>query len=194
MVSHEILIKDLRQKSSDRIKQLWLEAETKAEELRSLKREELEQKKSKMAGQLKEIKGKITAPIIHKVQRSVLAIEDESMVKLSERLYALAVAMLVQVRQHDYESIFAELAREVPAISWEEIQVNPLDKELAISSFPGAEIKEDPSIIGGYCARTEGGAYRVVNTLESRLKKGWPVILPRILKEILTEENAEFAA
>lgn len=193
-MSHEILIKDLRQKSSDRIKQIWLEAEGKAEELRSLKRDELEQKKLKMVGQLKEIEGRIRAPIIHTVQRSVLAIEDESLVKLSERLYALTAAMLAQIRQHDYETIFTGLVREAPAISWEEIQVNPLDKELAMSLFPGADIKTEPSIIGGYCGCSEGGAYRVVNTLESRLKKGWPVILPRIVQEIIQEENAESAA
>lgn len=197
-MSHEILIKDLRQKSSDRIKQIWLEAETKAEELRSLKRKELEQKKSAMLGQLKDVERKITAPIIHEAQRSALTIEDESMGKLSARLYMLAVNMLVQVRQQNYEAVFAELVRELPEILWEKVQVSPLDKELAMSLFPGAEIESDPSMIGGYSASGEGGAYRVVNTLESRLEKSWPVILPPLLKEIVNEiikeANVKFTA
>ena len=193
-MSHEVLIKDLREKSSNRIQQIWLETETKAEDLRSLKRKELAKRQTEMLGQSKEMRRKITAPIIHEAQRSVLVIEDDSMLKLSERLYALAFGKLVQLRQQDYESVFAELVREVPAIAWEKVQVSPLDKELAISSFPGAEIESDPAIIGGYLASGEGGTYRVVNTLERRLEKGWPVILPFILKEIIEEHNVESAA
>lgn len=193
-MSYEVLVKDLREKSSNRIREVWLEVETKAEDLRSLKRKELAKRQSEMLGQSKETRRKITAPIIQKAQRSALVMEDDFMLKLSERLYTLAFDKLVQLRRQNYESVFAELVGEVPDIVWEKIQVNPLDKELAISAFPDAEIKADPSITGGYIASGEGGAYRVVNTLERRLEKGWPVILPLILKEIIEAQNVESAA
>lgn len=189
-MSHEALILDLRRKSSDRIKKIWGEAEVGAEELRSLKREEFERRQVEVKRQLKDEAEMIAAPILHEARRSALAIEDEAMRGLSERLYALAGSMVVQLRQQDYEDVFATLVGEVPAIDWERVWVSPKDMELAGSFFPGAEIEEDPSIIGGFIAATDGGSYQVINTLERRLEKAWQVLLPLLLKEIITVKDA----
>ena len=193
-MSHETLIQDLRQKSNDRIKQIRHEVETKAEELRSLKKEEFQRREAEVLGQLKNEAEKVASPILHDAQRTALTIEDEALQRLSERLYALATGMLDQVRQQDYQSVFAELVRELPAVTWEKVQVNPLDKEIARHHFPGSEVEAELSIIGGFIASTDGGGYQVVNTLKRRLEKGWPAILPLLLREIGEEQDASPAA
>lgn len=67
------------------------------------------------------------------------------------------------------------------------MRVNPADGERAAVLFPGARIETDPAISGGMEAITEGGRMRVVNTLEKRLARGWPDILPHLLAEAATD-------
>jgi vacuolar-type H+-ATPase subunit E/Vma4 len=193
-VSHEVLIQDLRRKSGDRIKRIRLEVEDDAEEFRRQKLEEFERRQAEVQGQLKDLAEKVAAPILHGAKRSALAIEDKALTRLSQRFYTLGAGMLAQVRQQDYEAVFAELVREVPVSAWEKVRVNPLDKEMAGSLFPGAEVEADPSITGGFLASADGGRYQVINTFESRLEKGWPTILPLLLKEIVKEQDAASVA
>ncbi|MCL7486814.1 MAG: V-type ATP synthase subunit E [Desulfobulbaceae bacterium] len=193
-MGHDALIADLRHKSSERIKKIRQEAEDQAEELRGRKKEELRKRRREIQAQLKDESQKIAAPILHEAERTALAVEDEAMGRLSERLYALAVDMLDQVRGRDYRLVFAQFVGEVPAIAWEMVQVSRQDRELAEAFFPGADIEVDSSIIGGFRASADGKRYRVVNTLEKRLEKGWPAILPILLRQIAREQDAGPAA
>lgn len=192
-MSHDALLQDLRQKNRERINRIRLEVEARVEELRRRKREEFEQRQAEVLGQLKDEAEKVAAPILHGAQRSALTIEDEALRRLSERLYALALNLLVKLREQDYKAVFAALVREVPAIDWEWVQVSPQDTKLAGSFFPGAEVKIDPLITGGFVAGTDGGRYQVVNTLERRLEKGWQAMLPLLLQQIIKEQDAESA-
>ena len=56
-----------------------------------------------------------------------------------------------------------------------------------MSFFPQAEIETDDSIRGGFEASADDGKYRVINVLEKRLEKGWPLVLPELLKELTVE-------
>jgi V/A-type H+-transporting ATPase subunit E len=69
--------------------------------------------------------------------------------------------------------------------------VSPQDLALARLHFPGAEIQGDPAIGGGFAATGDGGSYQVVNTLERRLERVWPLVLPLLLRE--AEEEADAA-
>ena len=189
-MSHEALIRDLRQKNRARMNSIRREAEARVEELRRRKREELEQRQAEVLGRLKDEAEKVAAPILHEARRSALTIEDEALRRLSERLHALALNLLGKLREQDYDAVFAALFREVPAIDWEWVQVSPQDTELAGSFFSGAEVKADPLITGGFVAGTDGGRYQVVNTLERRLEKGWQAMLPHLLQQVIKERDA----
>jgi len=189
-MSLEALIADLRRKSSDRIQQIRAEAEGKADELRRRKQEEFARYEAVVLGQLQDLKEGVAAPILHEAERSALAIEDEALGRLSERLAALAAGMLDRIRDQDYEAVFAALAGEMPAVSWERVRVNPLDMELARAAFPGVEVGEDPAITGGFVASADSERYLVDNTLERRLERAWPVILPLLIGEIVKEKHA----
>lgn len=193
-MSHDVLIKDLRRKSAERIRGIWAQAESEAAEFRRQKEEELARRQEEAKGQLDELAEKVAGPILHKAQRTALRQEDDALQELAGRLFALAQEMLGQLREVDYGAMFAELAGEVPAIRWEEARVNPDDRELAGQFFPSAKIISDPDMTGGFILTGNSGKYRVINTLESRLEKAWPILLVHMLQILLENSDAPSVA
>jgi len=183
-MSQEILIQELHRKSSDKIREMWNEAKKKAERMRSVQEEEYAQIKKTQDGRLQEIMRDVAAPIIHNAEIQALQTVDDAMRKLAERLYEMAQATLPQVREKDYRELFAALVRELPESKWESVKVGEPDKELARSFFPDAEIRTDPSLVGGFVVSVDNGRYQVINTLERRLEKAWPYVLPSLIEDI----------
>lgn len=103
--------------------------------------------------------------------------------RLAQRLYALALKLLPTLCEGDGDC-FARLARELPSREWERVRVSPADRERAEALFPGAGIEAEPAISGGLEAWSEDGELQVVNTLEKRLERAWPELLPLLLKEV----------
>lgn len=103
---------------------------------------------------------------------------------LAERLHELARSTLPLLRNQDYDRTFSLLAAELPASAWETVRVNPADTERASGLFAAATIVADSSISGGMESAADGGRLRIVNTLEKRLERGWPELLPALFSEI----------
>lgn len=102
---------------------------------------------------------------------------------LAGRLRERARICLACLRTEGYERLFAGLKGELDQEEWAEVRVNPSDRELAARHFPQAAIALDPAIVGGFEAVTHGGLLTVVNTLERRLDRAWPDMLPDIVAE-----------
>ena len=122
--------------------------------------------------------------ILAEAERKVLLIRLAAENKLAERLHALARSSLPLLRSRDYDRTFSLLATELPASAWETVRVNPADSERAATQFPAAEVIADSSISGGMEIAAAGGRLRIVNTLERRLERGWPELLPVLFREI----------
>lgn len=103
---------------------------------------------------------------------------------LAERLGELACRALPILREGDYAETFAALVEELPPCEWETVKVSPADMKLAKRHFPKAEVETDDELVGGVEATGAGGDVRVVNTLEKRLERGWPEMLPGLFGEI----------
>jgi V/A-type H+-transporting ATPase subunit E len=88
------------------------------------------------------------------------------------------------MRGEGYEDLFAGLAAEAAGAEWGTVRVNPADRELAARYFPRAVVEADASITGGVEAVSTDGAFSVVNTLETRLERAWPELLPEIVAEL----------
>ncbi|MBJ6725175.1 V-type ATP synthase subunit E family protein [Geomesophilobacter sediminis] len=116
---------------------------------------------------------------------ALIRLEAESL--LAERLFRLAQEALARLRQ-DTPSLFEALAAELPSCRWETVRVNPADRELAAAAFPEAQIEAEAGIHGGMVAVAPGGRIRVDNTLEKRLERAWPQLLPRLVQAIAPEE------
>ena len=116
-----------------------------------------------------------------KEARAILLAAEHS---LAGRLYDRARHCLGRLRDSGYPGLFASLAAELPSGNWQEIRVNPADTELAAPLFPDAAVVPDAGITGGLLATGEGGGLTVVNTLDKRLERQWPDILPLLFREI----------
>jgi len=106
---------------------------------------------------------------------------------LAERLLRVARDSLAHVRERGGSELFASLASELPSLPWDVVRVNPADEESARRLFPGAEVITDETITGGMEVVGEEGGLRVVNTLEKRLERGWPELLPLLAADIHRE-------
>ena len=103
---------------------------------------------------------------------------------LAQRLRGRAGACLVRLRDSAYEALFQQLVSELPDVPWATIRVNPADTVLAAGCFPQAAVVADPAITGGLEAVTADGSLTVVNTLESRLERCWPDLVPHLIAEL----------
>jgi V/A-type H+/Na+-transporting ATPase subunit E len=99
----------------------------------------------------------------------------------------VARAFLAELRDNGDAELFAALEAELLPCQWETVRVNPADAELAEVRFPGARIETDGGITGGLEVAADGGRVRIDNTLEKRLERGWPELLPRLMNAITRE-------
>lgn len=126
----------------------------------------------------------VEAAILAEAGRAARHVRLAAADKLGERLHALASGLLPRLRGDDYPGMFGRLAAELPAVEWEAVRVNPADAELAGRLFPTARIVPDATISGGLEASEREGRVRVDNTLEKRLERGWPDLLPLFIAEV----------
>ena len=131
-----------------------------------------------------------TAEADREASRIVLA----ARAALAERLWRLARAALPQFRDERNAATFAALADELPDRAWPRVRVNPADRDLAGRRFPDAEVVPDEAIAAGLIAEADDGRIRVDNSLEKRLARDWPRLLPGLVGEILEEPGDHRAA
>ncbi|MDD2582455.1 MAG: V-type ATP synthase subunit E family protein [Desulfuromonadaceae bacterium] len=103
---------------------------------------------------------------------------------LSLRLRERSLRCLRQLGTASVEQNFRSLAAELPLESWRTVQVNPGNSAIAALCFPASEIVADPEICGGLRAETTDGRLTVDNTLEMRLERIWPDLLPEFMAEL----------
>jgi vacuolar-type H+-ATPase subunit E/Vma4 len=118
------------------------------------------------------------------------AVREASLIRLraehalSLRLYERARSCLKQLRGGHAEQLFLALAAELPAVQWQRVWVNPVDTVLASGCYPGASIVADDTQAGGLRATTADGGLTIDNTLETRLERVWPDLLPQLIAEL----------
>jgi len=181
------LIESLRSVAEEKTIAIWREARQEAEKTRAETslgiqrlREENDRKRSVAAATLKAV---VLSGTEARARMRLIEAERE----LSKRLFSLAISLLGWLRRDGYDEAFGGLAQELPGLAWQTVSVNPEDVRLAKKQFPDAKIIADESITGGMDATTEGGSVRVINTLEKRLERMWPEMLPVLIRDIRQE-------
>lgn len=104
--------------------------------------------------------------------------------RLSLRLHERALSCLKLLSGGDAGQVFRALAAELPALPWHTLRVAPDDAALASAHFPDATIIPDETISGGLKASTADNSLTVDNTLETRLERIWPDLLPDLVSEL----------
>ena len=122
--------------------------------------------------------------LIAKADREAALIRLRAEHALSLRLHERARVCLKQLRTDDSERLFLTLAAELPAVPWQTVWINPGDASTASGRFPGATIIPDETLAGGLKAATADDSLTVDNTLEVRLERLWPDLLPHLMAEL----------
>ena len=103
---------------------------------------------------------------------------------LSLRLQERARICLKQLHTGDAERLFRSLAEELPSESWHTVRTRPGDTILASNLFSGATIIPDETLSGGLKTATADNSLTIDNSLEARLERAWPDLLPRLMAEL----------
>ncbi len=125
-------------------------------------------------------------------QRALLLAAEE---ELAERVGELAQKLLVELRlREDYPASFEKLCLELPAAAWEGVFVHPDDIDLARRFLAGAKPHPERGITGGLRAWGGAGSIEVDNTLDRRLARSLPTLVPGIIRELCegAEDGASF--
>lgn len=187
-MGYEKLIETLRQEGAEKVAAIRQEVEAQGEDLKRETAEKTATLREEFARRGEEesvaIQREILAEAVRKTRQERLAAEHE----LAVRLLKLARQALPDLRAEHPGELFATLVKELPQVQWEGVKIKPADRKLAKRFFADAKIETDKAIAGGFEATTDKERFRVVNTLEKRLERAWPELLPRILTDIRREK------
>ncbi len=178
------LIASLRKAADERVRLLWQEAEREAGAIEAAAAQRLEKLRQDI-GEKRSVYARDKAvQAVSEAERRARQVRLSAEKALSSRLYDIARSSLHELRGKDYEAVFGKMARELPALAWRTVRVNPADRLLAGKHFPDAEIVADSKITGGMDASTEDGAVRIINTFEKRLERAWGDMLPELIGDV----------
>jgi V/A-type H+/Na+-transporting ATPase subunit E len=178
------LISSLRSAGDEKLKTLRAEAEQEAERVRAEAARRIDALRQEHARRHAAEAARHAEVLMAEANSAVRAVGLRAERALADRLYDVARASLHTLRNEGYRDLFTGFAGEFPRFTWKTVRVNPGDVGLAREYFPDAEVQEDPVIIGGMVAASEGDRVRVVNTFEKRLERLWEEMLPDIMKEV----------
>jgi vacuolar-type H+-ATPase subunit E/Vma4 len=181
------LIESLRKTADERIRLLQQEAEREAGAVQADVARRLEQLRGDMDMKQAASGREAIVQALSAANNQARVIRLSAEKKLSARLQIIAASSLGALRKVDYEAAFGKMARELPALVWHTVRVNPEDVALAGKYFPGAEIIPDRNITGGMDASTADGTIRIINTFEKRMERAWTDMLPVLIKDVYQE-------
>ena len=176
------------------IESLWRDGEKKIQEIEAETKEQLDRLETEISLKITALKKKIeeniradsakrTGEILSEAEQRAALIGISASRQLAVRLYHLARASLLLLRNERYGDVFTALAAELPPLPWKSVRVHPGDAGIARQCFPAAEIIADDTISGGIEVMTADGKVRIINTFEKRLERAWEEISSDLLRE-----------
>ena len=183
-MSYQELISSLRQEADDKAEKFWREARAEVEQARNEAAAGLDRIRAEQLRQQASAVREATRRVLSEAEKTARRMRLATLGELSERLSRLATSLLPQFREQQYRELFEALVRELPPYAWETVRVNPEDTAMAGRYFPEAKIVPDTRISGGMEVDGDGGRIRIVNTLEKRLERGWPELLPDLIEAV----------
>ncbi len=178
------LIEELRRQAATEKQAIWQAAEAEAAAYRVAAEQRWARERATLEEQQRAASVTRARAIRLAAEQEGRQAKAEAEMALAERLYQLARRVMPVLQDEVRGEMFVRLARELPERPWARVHVNPSDLAWAREFFPLAEVVADGDITGGVEALDRQGGLRVINTLEKRLERGWPLILPTIFAEL----------
>lgn len=185
--THPELIAALREAADKKAATIWETARSRAEQCRGdaecATKKERARAEEDVAAYERDLDEHATA----RAESEARKVRMNASTALAERVYRLANEAVQRFRDEDYDALFSALAREIPAARWSRVKVNPADETRAREHFPDMEVLSEAAVTGGMAVETADGRIRISNTLQTRLERAWPGILPGLISDILKE-------
>jgi V/A-type H+-transporting ATPase subunit E len=188
-MSHSALINDLRARGEQQIAAIRQQAREEVDGLRAEADNLLAESESHCQLTAEQSRETVRRKMAVTAQRQASAIATRAEQELNSRLYALGKELLNGLHGKKRAELFTRLAEEFTAGDWQTIIVHPEDTSVARQLFPQAEIVIDEGISGGLVASSADGRITVINTLEKRLERLWPRLVPEILRDVVENEQ-----
>ncbi len=181
------LIESLRKAADERVLSLRLEAEKESGTAKADIARRLQEQRDEAGRKREQAHREAIAAALSAANNRAREVRLRAEQALSARLKEAASAALAELRRDGYEDAFSRLARELPALSWKTVRVNPGDVRLAGKYFSGAAIEPDAAITGGMDVSAGDGTVRIINTLDKRLERAWGDMLPLLIQDVYHE-------
>jgi vacuolar-type H+-ATPase subunit E/Vma4 len=188
------LIESLRSQAARDLEAIRAEARADAERYRAELAARLEEERARLDQLTAAEVRRVEADGAAAAERKAREMRAVATVTLADRLLAIAVGELPQLRGTTPARQFEALARELPQRDWQRVCVNPADVADARRRFPGATIEGNPAIAGGMELECDDGRIRISNTLETRLAIAWPDLLPELIAQVAARSHPDGTA
>lgn len=180
-MGHRELIETLRREGDEQAAAMRRAAGQEAAELRAAAEERLQELETACDQRCRQLCEASRRAIMAEAERNAALNRLQAEDRLAGRLRRRAQADLAALRSRPGHDLLHGLADELPDEAWRSVRVHPGDAAAAAERFPDAEIRPDPAVSGGLAVMSADGSLEVVNTLEARLERFWPELLPQIL-------------
>ncbi len=178
------LKKALQREGEAQVRDFWQQAEVAVETQRKEVEAELTQLHAETDCQLQAETTVLRNNLLFAAQTRVLEGRLHTEAALEERLLVLAHQLLPELARDDRSKLWEALCDELPAADWAILKVHPADQKIAGRDFPIAEIECDEALGGGVIVTNADGMIRIDNSLDCRLMRAWPDLLPKLLTEL----------
>jgi vacuolar-type H+-ATPase subunit E/Vma4 len=178
------LKKALKDEGEERIRSSWQAVEEVVTKRRQELEAEREQLRIEIDRQLQGESSRQRNKLLAEARSRTMACQLRAEAELEERMRELATQLLTELVAENRDSLWLALCAELPQANWGEITVSTADRALAIRNFPSVEIQTDEALAGGLIATSRDGGLRVDNSLECRLLRAWPDLLPQLMSEL----------
>ena len=183
-MGHEELLADIQKKGDEQVREIWRQAKNEVNEIKTQAAQKIDEGKNSLRQKETSACDEERMSVLMSAGKNANQIFINAEQKLAERIYALAQTSLQMLNARNNESVFNALAHELPDCAWDEVIVHPDDRKLAKARFKENRITTDNTISGGLKAIGNHETIHINNTLEKRLERAWPLLLPQLIKHV----------
>lgn len=184
----QTLFEHLRATGEERVRAIWEQAEAEVQRHTAEAEASLAEERNRCRLEGEQALMELGRRLMREAEEKALLRQAQAETALSERLYELARKELPWLQEHCGGKLLSALAKELPQREWGLLHVSENEVAQARDLFPKARIEGDIRLTGGLVAESADGRITVNNTLEKRLERAWPRLLPEFFRSLHQEK------
>ncbi|MBU1405915.1 MAG: hypothetical protein KKE83_03510 [Proteobacteria bacterium] len=184
----QTLFEHLRAQGEEKVRAVWEQAEAEVQRHTAEAETALAEERRRCRLEGEHALQELGRRLMREAEEQAWLLRAKAETALAGRLYDLARAELPWLRTHCGDTLLPALAAELPQGDWGLVRVSENEIAQARALFPTALVEGDPRLAGGLVAQSADGKISVFNTLEKRLERAWPRLLPEFFRSLHQEK------